>query len=115
MPESEISRKELVTYLRTAVGTRRAAKVLAHLLKSGVPALLVGLGWLLLVFAIAIGSSWNTNAGFWVGVVGGALMVYGGFVAYGRQPRAPREPGWSVNPEKIREVEPGAQGKKARR
>lgn len=33
MPESEISRKEVVTYLHTAVGTRRAAKVLAHVIK----------------------------------------------------------------------------------
>jgi hypothetical protein len=57
------------------------------LLRSGVPALFVGLGWILLVFAVALGSSWNSNAGFWVATVFGAMMIALGFVLYRRGPR----------------------------
>ncbi len=61
------------------------------LLKSGVPALLVGLGWLLLVFAMWLGSSWNTNAGFWVGTIFGALMVAAGSLLHRSEARSPPE------------------------
>ncbi len=58
------------------------------LLKSGVPALLVGLGWLLIVFAVALGSSWNSNAGFWVATVFGAVMIALGSVLSWKETKA---------------------------
>ena len=46
------------------------------LLKSGVPALLIGLGWVLVVIgSFYFGSSWNTGAGFAVDTGTGILMI----------------------------------------
>jgi hypothetical protein len=54
------------------------------LLKSGIPAFLIGLGWLL----ILIGSLWfgeNPNAAFWVDVVVGFVMVVLGVVLHRKE------------------------------
>jgi len=46
------------------------------LLKSGVPALLIGLGWLAVILgSFYFGASWNTGAGFWVVDATGILMI----------------------------------------
>ena len=56
------------------------------LLKSGVPALLIGLGWVsVFLGGIWLGSSWNTGAGFWVVTGSGIMMVVLGSVLYKKE------------------------------
>ena len=49
----------------------------------GIPALLIGLGWITVFFgAIPIGSAWASNAGFWVASGTGLLMIALGYHGY---------------------------------
>ena len=53
------------------------------LLKSGVPALLIGLGWVSLFFgSFLLGSAWTSNPGFWIVAGSGLLMVVLGYRLY---------------------------------
>lgn len=46
------------------------------LLKSGVPALLIGLGWLAVILgSFYFGGAWNNGAGFWVVDATGIMMI----------------------------------------
>src|SRR6267378_6058218 len=56
------------------------------LLKSGVPALLIGLGFVLVfVCSVYLGSSWTTNAGSEVGAGTGIMMILLGAWLYKRE------------------------------
>jgi len=58
----------------------------------GIPALLIGLGWITVFFgAIPIGSAWASNAGFWVAGGTGLLMIALGYHGY----RKAVESAWS--------------------
>jgi len=60
------------------------------LLKSGVPALLIGLGWISLFFgSIFLGSAWSSNPGFWIVVASGFVMVGLGYRLYKREMEDP--------------------------
>ncbi len=63
------------------------------LLKSGVPALLIGLGFVLVfVCSMWLGSSWMTNAGFWFGEGTGVMMIILGARIYWKELEvSPRE------------------------
>ena len=60
------------------------------LLKSGVPALLIGLGWISLFFgSFFLGSAWASNPGFWIVVASGFVMVGLGYRLYKREMEDP--------------------------
>jgi len=53
------------------------------LLKSGVPALMIGIGWISTVATLFLyGSSANTNVAFWVGTGVGVMMILLGYRLY---------------------------------
>lgn len=53
------------------------------LLKSGIPALMIGLGWISTILSLFLyGSSANTNLAFWVGIATGVLMIVLGYRLY---------------------------------
>jgi hypothetical protein len=56
------------------------------LLKSGIPAFLIGLGWLSIFFgSIWLGTTWNSGAGFWVLAGSGIMMILLGAWFYKRE------------------------------
>jgi hypothetical protein len=53
------------------------------LLRSGVPALMIGLGWISTTATLFLyGSSANSNLAFWVGIGIGVLMIVLGYRLY---------------------------------
>lgn len=56
------------------------------LLSSGIPALLIGLGWVsVFLGSIWLGTTWNSGAGFWVLASSGVMMILLGVWLYKRE------------------------------
>ena len=56
------------------------------LLKSGVPALLIGFGWVsVFLGSVWLSSSWNSNPGFWVVAGSGVMMILLGYRLHRRE------------------------------
>jgi hypothetical protein len=56
------------------------------LLKKGIPALMIGLGWLsTLIVLVMFGSTAGSSAAFWVGSATGIMMILLGYRGYHRE------------------------------